>query len=239
MIVIPAIDLRRGKAVRLAQGQDHRATVYDDVPTAVLQRFIDADAKRVHVVDLDGAFTGAPQQGSLLQAMLDVCQRAGTTLQVGGGLRSQAAASELLDRGVDYVVIGTLALRDPKASEQLCREYPGRVIVAIDARNGMVAVDGWRETSTTTAEDLGRRANAWGAAALLHTDISRDGLQTGPAVAATAQLQASVEIPVIASGGIGRLQDLDALNAAGITATVVGRALYEGAFTIQEALGRC
>jgi phosphoribosylformimino-5-aminoimidazole carboxamide ribotide isomerase len=236
VIVIPAIDLLDGRAARLAQGDPERATYYSDSPWEVAERFASANARRIHVVDLDGAFAGEPRQLELVARVVDRAHRGDATVEVGGGIRDADAAAAVLATGADYAIIGTFALRDPRAAARLCADQPDRIIVAIDARDGLVAVDGWRETSTIPAHELAKTAERWGAAAVLHTDVARDGLQTGPAVEATRAVQRALSIPVIASGGVGTLADIAVLRDAGIRAVVVGRALYEGSFTIEEAL---
>ena len=239
MIVIPAIDLMGGEVVRLAEGDPARATVYSGDPRAQIRAFARAGARRVHVVDLDGALAGEPRQLPRIAELAAAARHDGLQLQVGGGIRSSAAAAAALEVGADLVVIGTLAVRAPMEAMALCERYPGRVIVAIDARDGKVAIDGWQERTHVAASTLAIDAHAWGAAALLYTDVARDGLQGGADVAATAALQRLVPIPVIASGGVGSLADLDALRAAGVQAVVLGRALYEGSFSLEEALARC
>lgn len=244
MLVIPAIDLLDGRAVRLAEGDRSRATVYSDEPWSLAESFAKAGARRIHVVDLDGAFVGEPRQVPLIERLLTSARAAGEVeLEVGGGIRDAAAVEQLIAAGVDKVVVGTLAVREPELVAGLCRRFPTAIVVAIDARDGMVAVAGWTETSTISAVELGCRAAEWGAAALLYTDVSRDGLQVGPAVEATAALQAEIDrvraIDVIASGGVGSLEHLDALARAGVRAVICGRALYERSFTLEEALNRC
>ncbi|MCX4240657.1 1-(5-phosphoribosyl)-5-[(5-phosphoribosylamino)methylideneamino]imidazole-4-carboxamide isomerase [Paraliomyxa miuraensis] len=239
MIVIPAIDLQGGKAVRLEQGEASRATVYEDRPTRLATSFARAGAQRIHVVDLDGAFAGRPQQLELVARLSDAALAHGATVQAGGGIRDAQSVESLLSVGVGFVVVGTLAVREPALVQQLCERYPGQIIVAADARDGVVAVQGWTVSTAMTARELAEKAQSWGAAAVLYTDVSRDGMQGGPAVRATAALQDGLEIPVLASGGVGRLADLDDCAAAGIQGVVLGRALYEGAFTIEEALARC
>jgi phosphoribosylformimino-5-aminoimidazole carboxamide ribotide isomerase len=243
VLVIPAIDLLEGQAVRLSEGDRARATSYSDEPWTLAAEFAAAGAKRIHVVDLDGAFAGRPVQVSLVQRILDAVRGDAvgndTTVQVGGGIRDAQAVETLIEAGVDKVVVGTLAVREPELVASLCRRHPESIIVAIDARDGMVSIEGWRETSTIPATELARRAADWGAAALLYTDVRRDGLQVGPAVESTAALQAEVAIDVIASGGVGALEHLDALAEAGVRAVICGRALYERNFTLEEALARC
>lgn len=239
MIVIPAIDLMNGKAVRLEQGEAERVTVYDDDPAALAERFASAGAKRLHVVDLQGAFEGRPAQTDLIATLCAAAHEAGAEVEVGGGIRDADAVRTLRDIGADYVVVGTLAIRQPELAEAICREHPERVVVAADAKNGMVAVDGWTESSTTTARALAEAAQRWGAAAVLHTDVERDGMQVGAAVDATRALQEGLDIPIFASGGVGTLSDLRSCAAAGIAGVIVGRALYEGAFSLKEALEQC
>lgn len=239
MIVIPAIDLMGGKAVRLEQGEAERATEYHANPVRLTTDFARTGAMRIHVVDLDGAFAGRTQQLELISRISDAAQAHGAVVQAGGGLRNAETVRDVISTGVAYVVVGTLAVREPHVVERLCEDYPGQIIIAADARDGLVAVEGWTKASSLTARELAESAERWGAAAVLHTDVSRDGMQTGPAVAATAALQKGLSIPVFASGGVGRLTDLDACAAAGIQGVVLGRALYEGAFTLEEALARC
>lgn len=239
MIVVPAIDLMGGKVVRLEQGEASRAIEYSDRPVRMVTDFARAGAERIHVVDLDGAFAGSPQQLDLLAHLSDAAQAHGATLQVGGGIRDAVAVELLLAKGIACVAVGTLAVREPDVVEGLCQAHPGAIIVAADAKDGMVAVEGWTEASELSARTLAESAQAWGAATVLYTDVARDGMQAGPAVEATAALQQGLTIPVLASGGVGRLEDLDACAAAGIRGVIVGRALYEGAFTVEEALARC
>jgi phosphoribosylformimino-5-aminoimidazole carboxamide ribotide isomerase len=247
VLIIPAIDLLEGKAVRLAEGDRSRATIYSDSPWQLAAEFAATGAQRIHVVDLDGAFAGKPSQVALIRRLLDAARAAapaGTKveLEVGGGIRDAAAVETLIDAGVDKVVVGTLAVREPELVAELCERFPGAIVVAIDARDGMVTVEGWTETSTMPAAELARRATGWGAGGLLYTDVRRDGLQVGPAVEATAALQAEVDqvrpVDVIASGGVGTLEHLDALVAAKVRAVIFGRALYEGSFSLTDALAR-
>ncbi|MCA9686075.1 MAG: 1-(5-phosphoribosyl)-5-((5-phosphoribosylamino)methylideneamino)imidazole-4-carboxamide isomerase [Myxococcales bacterium] len=260
MQLIPAVDLLEGRAVRLVKGERERVTVYSDAPWELAAGFVRAGARRLHLVDLDGAF-GEARQVDLLRRILDAVRSvdgseparkggsAPARIEVGGGIRDADAVETLIEAGVDKVVVGTLAVREPELVAALCRSHPGRLIVAIDARDGMVAVDGWRELSSISAAELAKEAVSWGAAGLLYTDVSRDGLQVGAAVAVTAALQVAVDrqtqsaglapVDVIASGGIGTLADIDALVLAGVRAAVLGRALYENSFTLPEALARC
>lgn len=230
MKLFPAIDLLGGRAVRLEKGERAKATVFSEHPVELVGELAIAD--RLHVVDLDGAF-GEPRQAELIRAIVAASP---VPVEVGGGIRDRATVDEVLALGVGFVVLGTAAVRSPALVEEVCRAYPGKIVVAVDARDGIVAIDGWTTSGGVTAIELGTRAAAWGAAALLYTDIARDGVHTGPNVEATAQLARAVGIEVIASGGVSSLADLAALRDAGIPAAVVGRALYDRRFTVGEAL---
>ena len=232
MKLYPAIDLLGGKAVRLEEGRRDRATVFHDDPPALVGELAAGGADRLHVVDLDGAFAGSPQQHELVKQIVAASP---LPVEVGGGIRDRAAIEAVLALGAAYVVLGTAAVRSPALVEETCRAHPGKVIVAVDARDGVVAVDGWTASGGVTAIELGSRAASWGAAALLYTDVSRDGLHVGPNVDVTAQLARAVSCEVIASGGVGSLDDLRRLRDAGIAAVVVGRALYDRRFTVAEA----
>jgi len=227
--VFPAIDLLGGKAVRLLEGRRDAATVYRERPEELVAELCDAGVERLHVVDLDGARKHA-------DVIARLCAAAPVPVEVGGGIRDAAGARGVLATGASFVVLGTAAVKQPAMVEALCKELPGQVVVAVDAKDGMVAVEGWVETSTVSAIELGLRAASWGAAALLYTDVARDGTGKGPNVAATAALAAAVTIDVIASGGVHTLDDLRRLAAAGVPAVVVGRALYDGRFTVAEAV---
>ena len=232
MKLLPAIDLIGGQAVRLEEGRRDRVTVFHDRPVALVGELARDGADRLHVVDLDGAFAGSPQQHALIR---EIVAASPIPVEVGGGIRDRAAIKAVLELGAQYVVLGTAAVRSPALVEEACRAHPGRVIVAVDARDGIVAVDGWTASGGVTAVELGRRASGWGAAALLYTDVARDGLHVGPNVALTAQLASAVSCEVIASDGVGSLDDLANLRAAGIAAVVVGRAIYDKRFSVAEA----
>lgn len=234
MELIPAIDLLGGNVVRLVRGAYDAATVFDADPPAVARRFRDAGARRIHVVDLDGARDGQPGNLDVIRAI--VAAVPGVAVQVGGGIRSRDGALAWLDAGAERVVLGTSAVAEPEMVRALCRDRRGAVIVALDARNGEVAVAGWREGSGRTVDELAREVDDWGAAALLFTAIERDGTGEGPDVARTAELARRSRTEVIASGGIGTLAHIRALAIAGVSAAVAGRALYDGAFTLAEAL---
>lgn len=233
MKIFPAIDLLGGKVVRLHKGERSQATVYSDDAPAVVRGFAEQGAERIHVVDLDGAFSGAGAHGDVIARMV---ASSPVPLEVGGGIRDRASLDAVLGAGAGLAVLGTAAVKRPDFVRGACAAHPGRIIVAVDARDGVVAIEGWVEAATVTALELGRTAAGWGAAGLLYTDVSRDGTQVGPNIEATAALAAAVDIPVIASGGVSDLADVRALAAAGIEAVVVGRALYEGRFTVAEAI---
>jgi phosphoribosylformimino-5-aminoimidazole carboxamide ribotide isomerase len=231
--LIPAIDLLDGAVVRLHQGDFEEATVYAQDPVAQAREFAEAGATRLHVVDLDGARLGEPCHLQEIEAILRALP--GLQIQVGGGIRSVSAAERWLRAGAARVVLGTVVVREPAVAEKLCREHVGEVVVALDARGEDVAVEAWQEASGQSLSELARTVESWGAAAILYTDIARDGTGHGPATARTVELQNELTIPVIASGGIGRLDDLGALAAGGVRYAVCGRALYEGKFTFAEA----
>ena len=236
MRLYPAIDLLGGRAVRLERGERERATIYHEHPVELVAELARDGADRLHVVDLDGAFAGSPQQTALISRIVAASP---IPVEVGGGIRDRAGVDALLALGAAYVVLGTAAVRLPELVEEVCRTHPGKIIVAVDARDGIVAVDGWTASGGVTAIELGRRAAAWGAGALLYTDVARDGLHVGPNVAATAALAAAVSCEVIASGGVGSRDDLVQLRAAGIPAVVVGKAIYDKRFTVAQAAAVC
>jgi phosphoribosylformimino-5-aminoimidazole carboxamide ribotide isomerase len=230
MKIVPSIDLLGGRVVRLRAGRREDVTVYSEEPGAVAAGFAASGATLIHVVDLDAAF------GEARQDLARIVRSAGVPVQVGGGVRTEADVDALFALGAALVVIGTAAVKEPSLAERICGKHAGRIVVAVDARDGLVAVEGWTETATITAVDLAALAVRWGAAKILYTDVARDGLRRGPNVEMTARLAASTPIPVIASGGISSLADLRALAAAGVPECVVGRALYDGEFTLAEAL---
>lgn len=238
MKIYPAIDLLGGKVVRLHQGERERATVYSDDPAAVVQSFVDAGAERIHVVDLDGAFSGTRAHREVVARMVAAASAgAGAVpLQIGGGIRDQAALDAVFAAGARLAVLGTAAVKNPAFAAAACAAHPGRIIIAVDARDGTVAVEGWVESAGISVRTLAERAAGWGAAGLLYTDVARDGTQEGPDFSNTAALAAAVPIPVIASGGVATLDDVRALARLGVPAVVIGRALYENRFTVAEAI---
>ncbi len=237
MIVIPAVDVRDGRCVRLREGRADTQTVFSDDPVAMAERWRAEGGERLHVVDLDGAFAGSPRQTALIARM--VAAVAPMPVEVGGGLRDLAAIAAVLRTGARWAVVGTRAALDPAFLKDACREYPERIIVAVDARGARVAVKGWTEVIEDTVVDVGRRAVDAGAAALLYTDVSRDGMEVGPNVDDTVTLARTLAIPVLASGGVASVDDLVRLAAVpGIEGTVVGRALYTGAIDLRDAVRR-
>lgn len=233
MELIPAIDLLGGRVVRLHQGDYGAATEYRSDPVEQAREFAEAGARSLHVVDLEGARSGLPAHVETISRILEAVPLA---VQVGGGVRTRATAERWLQAGAERVVLGTVAVRDPALARALCEAYPGRLVIALDARGDEVAIQGWQEASGLLLKDLAREADAWGAAAILYTDIARDGTSEGPAVERTAALQERLRATVIASGGVGTLAHVAALRDAGVRAAVCGRALYDGAFTLAEAL---
>jgi len=233
MELIPAIDLLGGKVVRLHKGDYDQVTVYSDDPAGQARAFALAGAERLHVVDLDGARSGKPENDRVIAEILRAAPQ--LRVQIGGGIRTRETAEAWYRAGAARVVLGTAAIKEPALVERLCADHPDGVVVAIDGRGGLVAIEGWLEATTQQVADVARRVDAWGAAAILFTDIDRDGTREGPAVASTAQLQREVRATVIASGGIGALAHLTRLREEGVRAAVCGRALYSGEFTLPEA----
>ena len=234
MILYPAIDLKDGACVRLRRGEMDQATVFNLDPGAQAKQFTDAGCDWIHVVDLDGAFEGKPENGAAVDAILDAVD---VPVQLGGGIRSLDTAADWLDRGVRRIVFGTVAVKDPDMVIAACRLWPDRVAVGIDARGGFVAVEGWAEQSTLAVVDLAGRFEDAGVAAIVYTDIDRDGMMQGVNVEETASLAEKTTIPVIASGGIASLEDLRALKArGGIAGAISGRALYDGRLDLSAAL---
>jgi len=233
MELIPSIDVLDGKVVRLHKGDYAQVTVFADNPAEQALRLQELGAKRLHVVDLDGARAGKPGNSSALEAILRAAPK--LAVQVAGGIRTREAAEHWLSIGAARVVLGTVAIKQPELAEQLCRAHPQAVVIALDAKGGIVAVEGWLEATGRVLGEVARRVDGWGAAAILFTDIDRDGTREGPAVETTAALQRSVRPTVIASGGIGTLEHLEALREAGVRAAVCGRALYSGAFDLAAA----
>ena len=236
MILFPAIDLKEGRCVRLIQGDMDRATVFNDDPAAQGAAFEAQGFEWLHVVDLDGAFAGKPMNAAAVEAIL---QRVKIPVQLGGGIRDMRTVDGWLAKGVARVIIGTAAVRDPAFVREAARLYPGKVAVGIDAKDGLVAVEGWAQTSTLTAEELGRRFEDAGVAAIIYTDIARDGILKGLNIPMTLALARAVTIPVIASGGLGSMADIERLtqpDCAILGGAITGRALYDGRIDPDQAL---
>ena len=234
-VLYPAIDLKAGQVVRLKRGEMDQATVYGTDPGAQAAEFARQGFGWVHVVDLDGAFAGKPANAAAVRAILAAVP--GLSVQLGGGIRDMATAEAWLGAGVARIILGSAAVKDPAFARAACRAFPGRVALGIDARDGFVATEGWAETSNMTAMDLGQSFAESGAAAIIYTDIARDGMLSGVNVAATAALARAVPVPVIASGGLASVADIVALKAEGVVAgAILGRALYEGRIDPAAAL---
>ncbi len=235
MLLIPAIDLKDGRCVRLRQGRMDDETVFSEDPVQVAGDWLGAGARRLHLVDLNGAFAGKPVNGEVIRAIAETYP--GLTIQVGGGIRDEATIQAYLDAGVTYVIIGTQAVKQPEFVSRACRQFPGQIIVGLDAKDGLVAIDGWATVTEHKVADLAVRFEQDGVEAIVYTDIGRDGMLTGPNVEATAALAASIGIPVIASGGVTNIDDVRALceaASAGISGAITGRAIYEGTLDFAE-----
>ena len=235
MLLIPAIDLKDGHCVRLRQGRMEEATVFSEDPVEMARRWVDAGARRLHLVDLNGAFAGRPVNGEVISRIVEACPD--IPVQVGGGIRDEDTVQGYLDAGVEYVIIGTKAVNAPHFVSDLCLEFPGHVIIGLDARDGKVAIDGWSKLSNHDVIDMAQRFERDGVEAIVYTDISRDGMMQGLNVEATVKLAQAINIPVIASGGITSLDDIRALCEVadeGIMGAITGRALYEGTLDLAE-----
>jgi phosphoribosylformimino-5-aminoimidazole carboxamide ribotide isomerase len=233
MQIWPAIDLRGGKCVRLRQGDYQQETVFAEHPAAVARQFADAGARHLHIVDLEGAREGLPVN---LPSVQEILAEVDIECELGGGIRDEQSICELLDFGLSRLVIGTSALVEPEWFQEICRKYPGKLVLGIDARNGKAATDGWLNTSDVSAIDLARQFCAEPLAAIIYTDIATDGMLSGPNIAAMAEMQRSVNVPVIASGGVTTADDVARLAAAGLAGCIIGRALYEGTLKLEDAL---
>lgn len=236
MIIIPAVDIKNGKCVRLVQGRMEDETVFSNDPAAMARQWADAGAELIHVVDLDGAFEKSPRN---LDAVKNIIDTVDTPIQLGGGIRTERTVKTLLDMGVKRVIIGTEAINNPEWVMQISRRFPGQVVVGIDARNGRVAIEGWTETTHTQAVDLAKRFEDCGVAAINFTDIYRDGMQTGPNIAETGRLAEAISIPVVASGGVATIDDIKnllPLEKIGVTGVITGKALYSGTLDFRQAL---
>ncbi|MDT0618900.1 1-(5-phosphoribosyl)-5-[(5-phosphoribosylamino)methylideneamino]imidazole-4-carboxamide isomerase [Salinisphaera sp. P385] len=236
MLLIPAIDIKDGKCVRLRQGRMDDVTVFDEDPAAVAERWLAAGADRIHVVDLDGATAGRPVNKAAVERIIQACGE--VPVQVGGGIRNEEAIDTYLELGVEYVILGTRAIKEPHFVSDVGVEFAGHVIVGLDARDGKVATDGWSKLSNHDVLDLAQQFERDGVVAIIHTDIARDGMMEGLNIAATRELASAITIPVLASGGVTSLADIEALCDAeedGVAGAVIGRALYEGGLDLAAA----
>ncbi len=236
MLVIPAIDLKDGQCVRLRQGLMDDSTVFSDDPVATARRWAAAGGRRLHLVDLNGAFEGEPVNAGAVEAIARALPD--MPIQIGGGVRDMATILRYLEAGVTAVIIGTLAVKDPAFVRAACKEFPGKIIVGIDAKNGLVATDGWAQVSDVRATELAKQFEEYGVASIIYTDIARDGMMQGVNVEATVEMAHASSIPVIASGGISHINDIRALAhymREGIEGAITGRAIYEGSLDLAEA----
>ena len=239
MLIIPAIDLKEGKCVRLRQGRMEDDTVFSDNPLEMVKRWVDAGAERLHVIDLDGAMAGKPRNSDVIHSIREEYPE--LAIQVGGGIRDEDTVQEYLDAGVSYVIIGTKAVSEPHFVNDLCLSFPGHIIVGLDAKDGKVAIDGWSKLSNHDVIDMAQHFERDGVDAIVYTDISRDGMMTGVNVPSTVALAQSIRVPVIASGGVNHMDDLEALaevEQEGIMGVIIGRAIYEGDINLVEAFKR-
>ncbi len=237
MLIIPAIDLKDGRCVRLKQGLMNEATVFSNSPKEQAEHWLNEGARRLHVVDLDGAFAGLPKNSAAINAIIRAVGGR-IPVQLGGGIRDLATVSVCIDIGISYVIIGTAAVKNPAFLQEACSEFAGRIIVGIDAKDGFVAIDGWAKVTDIKAVDLAKKYENFGVQSIIYTDIGRDGMLTGINVEATQKLAQAVKIPVIASGGFANLQDvtnLCAVEKSGINAVIAGRAIYDGSLDFKAA----
>jgi phosphoribosylformimino-5-aminoimidazole carboxamide ribotide isomerase len=236
MILIPAIDLKNGQCVRLRQGDMDDSTVFSDDPVAMAGKWVAEGARRLHIVDLDGAFAGKPKNAEVIHAIASAYPD--LKIQLGGGIRDEETIAAYLDAGVNYLIIGTQAVNEPHFVAEVCAEFPTHIIVGLDARDGKVAIDGWSKLSKHDVIDMAKRFEDDGVEAIVYTDISRDGMMQGVNVEATVKMARAITIPVIASGGITSMDDIKALNAVadeGIMGAITGRAIYEGSIDFRAA----
>ncbi|MCK4486429.1 MAG: 1-(5-phosphoribosyl)-5-[(5-phosphoribosylamino)methylideneamino]imidazole-4-carboxamide isomerase [Desulfobacterales bacterium] len=236
MLIIPAVDIKGGRCVRLLQGREGSETIFSDDPSAMAGRWEAEGAELLHVIDLDGAFRKSPQNVEAIKRILD---RVRIPVQLGGGIRNMETISMFLELGVSRVILGTEAIRNPRLVEQACQAFPGKIMVGIDARNGMVAIEGWTQTTQQRAIDVAKVFEENGLAGIIFTDIHKDGMQTGPNIEETKRIAEAVSTPVIASGGVANINDIKALAGLephGVVGIITGRALYAGTLELKEAL---
>jgi len=236
VIIIPAIDLKDGRCVRLEQGDFRRVTVYSDDPVGIAKKWRGNGAERIHVVDLDGSVSGSPKNADVIRDIVEEC---GLPIEVGGGIRDMKTIEAYISMGVKWVILGTMALRDKDFVREACDAYKGGIILGIDANDGKAAIRGWTERTSESAVDIAKGYEGYGLAAIVYTDIKRDGMGTGVNIEATRDLAQSVGIPVIASGGVSSVEDIHRLHEIekfGVMGVIIGRALYSGAVSLEEAI---
>ncbi|KAA0873630.1 1-(5-phosphoribosyl)-5-[(5-phosphoribosylamino)methylideneamino]imidazole-4-carboxamide isomerase [Nitrincola tapanii] len=236
MLIIPAIDLKDGQCVRLRQGRMDDSTIFSDHPVEMAAKWVEAGCRRLHLVDLNGAFAGTPVNGEIVKAIAEAFPK--LPIQIGGGIRTAQTIEAYLKAGVEYVIIGTKAVKEPAFVTEMCRAFPGHIIVGLDAQDGFVATDGWAEVSEVKATELAKRFRDDGVSSIVYTDISRDGMMQGVNVEATVALAQDSGLPVIASGGVTDIEDIRRLAAVadqGILGAITGRAIYEGTLNVAEA----
>ncbi|MBN1381159.1 MAG: 1-(5-phosphoribosyl)-5-[(5-phosphoribosylamino)methylideneamino]imidazole-4-carboxamide isomerase [Deltaproteobacteria bacterium] len=236
MIMIPAVDLKDGRCVRLSQGDFNRLTVYSEDPVEIAKRWQDDGAERIHLVDLDGSLAGTPRNKDVIAAIVKALK---VPVELGGGIRDMKTVGIYMDMGVQWAILGTAAIRNQSLIEEACRRYPGRIILGIDAADGIVAIKGWTEQTDTSAVETAKSYEGYGLDAIIYTDIKRDGMETGVNIKKTQELAEAVSIPVIASGGVKGIDDVDKLLAveeSGIMGVIIGRALYTGGLSLKEAI---
>ena len=240
MVIIPAIDLKDGQCVRLRQGRMDDSTVFSNDPVAMASQWVEQGCRRLHLVDLNGAFDGAPINGEVVKAIAQA--HPSLPIQIGGGIRDFATIEAYLEAGVDYLIIGTKAVKEPEFVQQACARFPGHIIVGLDAKDGLVATDGWAEVSSVKATDLAKKFEQDGVSSIVYTDINRDGMMQGVNVEATVAMAQASSIPVIASGGITDMEDIKALckvSGVGIEGAITGRAIYENTLDLADAQALC
>ncbi|HEX8948624.1 MAG TPA: 1-(5-phosphoribosyl)-5-[(5-phosphoribosylamino)methylideneamino]imidazole-4-carboxamide isomerase [Dissulfurispiraceae bacterium] len=234
MLIIPAIDLKDGLCVRLLQGKKEDATVYSNDPGSTARKWESCGAKLLHVVDLDGAFTGDQKN---FDSIRRIRESVSMEIEVGGGIRDMERIDRLVSMGINRVILGTVAIEKPELVQEACRKYPGKVVVGIDAKNGLVAVKGWVEVTKVSAKDLALRMQGYGAAGIIYTDISKDGMMTGPNIEATREMADALDIPVIASGGVSSIDDIRRLlEIKGLWGAITGKAIYSGTLDLVQAI---
>ena len=235
MKIIPAVDIKNGKCVRLSQGKADQETIYSDHPKEMANHWDEEGARLIHVVDLDGAFEGSPKNSKIVK---EIIYSSSVDIQVGGGIRTLSAIEEYVDAGVYRIILGTIAQKEPEFVEQACKKFPGKIIVGIDARDGLVAVKGWVEVSDQKATDLANKMRNYGIAGFIFTDISRDGMLQGPNLESIKEFAEAAQLPVIASGGVSRFEDIKnlmKLESYGVEGVIIGKALYDKTLSYSEA----